>query len=97
LPDDSASRAASEMSRQGSTSLREAWHALWRRRRFIATIEAALLALCILYCLIAPNKYEASASVEMRRRPSPRPPFLLHLWRLRPWPAFCAAISSPGA
>ena len=57
------------MSRQGSTSLREAWHALWRRRRFIATIEAALLALCILYCLIAPNKYEASASVELRTAP----------------------------
>ena len=69
FPDDSAPRAASEVPWLGSTSLRDAWHALWRRRRFIAVIEAALLALCILYCLIAPNQYEASASVELRTAP----------------------------
>ncbi len=42
---------------------------VWRRRRFIATIEASLLLACILYCLIAPNQYEASARVELRTAP----------------------------
>ncbi len=69
LPDDATPPIADDAPRQGSTSLREAWHALWRRRRFIAVIEAALLAACILYCLIVPNKYEASASVELRTAP----------------------------
>jgi polysaccharide export outer membrane protein len=35
----------------------------------IAGIEAALLLLCILYCLIAPRQYEASARVELRTAP----------------------------
>ena len=42
---------------------------MWRRRRFIAVIEAALLLLCLLYCLIAPNQYEANARVELRTAP----------------------------
>jgi polysaccharide export outer membrane protein len=42
---------------------------LWRRRRFIAAIEAALLLGCILYCLVAPNQYEANARVELRTAP----------------------------
>jgi polysaccharide export outer membrane protein len=42
---------------------------LWRRRRFIATIEGGLLLLCLLYWLIAPNQYEAAARVELRTSP----------------------------
>ena len=42
---------------------------MWRRRRLIAAIEAALLLLCLLYCLIAPNQYEADARVELRTAP----------------------------
>ncbi len=41
----------------------------WRRRRFIAAVEAALLVACVLYCLIAPNQYEANARVELRTAP----------------------------
>ena len=43
---------------------------MWRRRRLIAVIEAALLLLCLLYCLIAPNQYEANARVELRTAPT---------------------------
>ncbi len=32
-------------------------------------IEGALLLLCLLYCLIAPNQYEAAARVELRTAP----------------------------
>jgi polysaccharide export outer membrane protein len=49
--------------------LRELGQTVWRRRRFIAVIEAALLLLCLLYCLIAPNQYEANARVELRTAP----------------------------
>jgi len=69
LPDDPAPRAATEAQRSGSTSLRELGQTVWRRRRFIAVIEAALLLLCLLYCLIAPNQYEANARVELRTAP----------------------------
>ncbi len=34
-----------------------------------AAIEGALLLLCLLYCLIAPNQYEAAARVELRTAP----------------------------
>lgn len=69
LPDDSAPHAPAEAPRAASTSLRELGQAVWRRRRFVAVIEAALLLLCILYCLIAPNQYEADARVELRTAP----------------------------
>jgi polysaccharide export outer membrane protein len=70
LPDDSAPQTPTEAARSASTSLRELGQAVWRRRRFIATIEAALLLLCFLYCLIAPNQYEANARVELRTAPA---------------------------
>ena len=69
LPDDSTPHAPAEAPRPASTSLRELGQAVWRRRRFIAVIEAALLLLCLLYCLIAPNQYEANARVELRTAP----------------------------
>jgi polysaccharide export outer membrane protein len=52
-----------------STSLRELWQVLWRRRRFVAIIEGTLLVACVLYCLIAPNQYEAAGRVELRAAP----------------------------
>jgi len=69
FPDDPAPQAATEAQRSGSTSLRGLGQAVWRRRRFIAAIEAALLVACLLYCLIAPNQYEANARVELRTAP----------------------------
>jgi polysaccharide export outer membrane protein len=42
---------------------------VWRRRYFVALIEGALLVACILYCLIAPNQYEAAGRVELRAAP----------------------------
>ncbi len=52
-----------------STSLRELWVVLVRRRLLIASIEGGLLLVCLLYCLIAPNQYEARARVELRTAP----------------------------
>jgi len=53
-----------------STSLRELWQVLVRRRRLLFSAVGGLLLLCLLYCLIAPNQYEASASVAMRTSPT---------------------------
>jgi polysaccharide export outer membrane protein len=69
LPVDSARRTPTETPRSASTSLRELGQAAWRRRRLIAVIEAALLLLCLIYCLIAPNQYEADARVELSTAP----------------------------
>jgi len=55
--------------RPASTSLRDLWRVVRRRRRFVATILGALLVACILYCLIAPNQYEAVGRVELRAAP----------------------------
>jgi uncharacterized protein involved in exopolysaccharide biosynthesis len=70
LPDDSAPRAPAGAPRAASTSLRELGQTVWRHRRFVAVIEAALLLLCLLYCLIAPNQYEADARIELRTAPA---------------------------
>jgi polysaccharide export outer membrane protein len=43
---------------------------LTRRRRLVGAVLGGLLLACLLYCLIAPNQYEASAKVEMRTSPS---------------------------
>ncbi len=68
-PNGSVPRAATEPGQSATTSLHGLWRVLWRRRRFIALIEGALLLACLLYCLIAPNQYEASARVELRTAP----------------------------
>jgi polysaccharide export outer membrane protein len=41
-----------------------------RRRRLVASVVGGLLLLCLLYCLLAPNQYEASARVELRTSPA---------------------------
>jgi polysaccharide export outer membrane protein len=52
-----------------TVSLRELARLLLRRRWLVLSIEAGLLALCLLYCLLAPRTYEARARVEMRATP----------------------------
>ena len=69
LPEGLAPQQQAETQRPGSTSLRELWQFIWRRRRFIAAVESGLLLACLLYCLVAPNQYEASARVELRAAP----------------------------
>lgn len=66
---DHAASARSSTVRPASTSLRHLWRVIWRRRRFVGAIEAALLVACILYCLVAPNQYEATGRVELRAAP----------------------------
>jgi polysaccharide export outer membrane protein len=41
-----------------------------RRRKLAALVVGGLLTLCLLYCLIAPNQYEAVAKVELRTSPA---------------------------
>ena len=62
-PRDSAVRHSS------ATSLRELWQVLFRRRRFVGSVVGGLLLLCILYCIVMPNQYEASAKVALRQAP----------------------------
>jgi polysaccharide biosynthesis/export protein len=47
-------------------SLRELGEVLVRRRRLVGSVMGGLLLACLLYCLIAPNQYEASAVVALR-------------------------------
>jgi polysaccharide export outer membrane protein len=46
------------------------WRVLARRRRAVFGIEGGLLLACLLYCLIAPNEYEATARVALRVAPA---------------------------
>ena len=69
LPGDSAPRAPLSNLPPASASLRDLWQALCRRRRLIAAVQAGLLLLCLLYCLLAPNQYEATAQVELHTGP----------------------------
>jgi polysaccharide biosynthesis/export protein len=41
-----------------------------RHRWFVLGTVGGLLALCVLYCLIAPNQYEATARVALRMQPT---------------------------
>ena len=52
------------------TSLRALGETVVRRRRLVASVLGGLLLACLLYCLIAPNQYEASARVALRTSPS---------------------------
>jgi polysaccharide export outer membrane protein len=51
-------------------SLRELWEVLVRRRRLVSWVVGGLLLACLLYCVIAPNQYEASARVALRTTPA---------------------------
>jgi polysaccharide export outer membrane protein len=46
------------------------WELLVRRRRFVGSLVGGLPLVCLLYCLIAPNQYEAVASVALRTSPA---------------------------
>ncbi|MGD0521581.1 MAG: SLBB domain-containing protein [Terracidiphilus sp.] len=64
-------RSRADLSRHSSsTSLRSLWEVLVRRRRMVASVLGGLLLLCLLYCLLAPNQYEASARVALRTSPA---------------------------
>ena len=54
---------------RNSRSIHELWGVLARRRRLVGSVVGGLLLACLLYCLIAPNQYEASARVELRATP----------------------------
>jgi len=53
-----------------SLSFRELYQTVMRRRQLAGGVLGGLLLLCLLYCLIAPNQYEASAKVALRTTPA---------------------------
>jgi polysaccharide export outer membrane protein len=63
-------QSASVATQAVSTSFHDFWQILWRRRRLIAGVEGALLLVCLLYWLFAPNEYEATGRVELRTSPA---------------------------
>lgn len=52
-----------------TTSLSSVWDVLVRLRRFVGLVLGGLAAVCLLYCLMAPNQYEAKARVALRTTP----------------------------
>ncbi len=68
MPEDNP--ASHDSSQSSTRSLRELYEVLVRRRRFVGAVVGGLLLLCLLYCLIAPNQYEASASVALTQTPA---------------------------
>jgi len=55
--------------RSSTRTLSELWSVLVRRRRLMGWVVGGMLLACLLYCLIAPNQYEASAKVALRTSP----------------------------
>ncbi|MFY9853789.1 MAG: SLBB domain-containing protein [Terracidiphilus sp.] len=53
-----------------SKSLAELREVLVRRRRLVGSVVGGLLLACLLYCLVAPNQYEATATVALRTSPA---------------------------
>ena len=55
---------------ESSTSMRALARVLIRRRRLVVAVVGGLLLVCLLYCLIVPNEYEAQARVALRVTPA---------------------------
>jgi len=53
-----------------TTSLRGFWEVVVRRRLTVALTVLGLLIACLLYCLLAPKEYEATAEVALRTIPA---------------------------
>jgi polysaccharide export outer membrane protein len=56
--------------RNSTMSLRDLGEVLLRRRRLIGSVVGGLLVACLIYCLAAPNQYEASAKVALSTAPA---------------------------
>lgn len=69
-PPGTQAECVTSASHSGSyASLRDLGQTLMRRRRLALSIVVGLLLACLLYCLVAPNQYDAQASVELRTSP----------------------------
>ena len=60
---DAAAGGASR--RNSSQSFGQLWSAIYRNRRLFLATVGTLLGACLLYCLIAPHEYEATARVAL--------------------------------
>jgi len=64
-----SSRIRYHSARHSYTSLSDSWAIVCRNRRLLLGMVGAFAAACLLYCLIAPNRYEATGKVELRGAP----------------------------
>ncbi len=65
-PERACDAASSRVPQRNSTqSFSELWSAIMRNRSLFLSIVGSLLGACLLYCLIAPNEYEATARVAL--------------------------------
>jgi polysaccharide export outer membrane protein len=55
--------------RDSSVSLRELWRSLRHDARVFLGIVVGMLLVCLIYCVLAPNVYEATAGVALRGAP----------------------------
>ena len=62
--------APTNAERNSIRSLRELLEVLIRRRRLVCSVVGGLLLACLLYCIVAPNQYEATAKVALRTSPA---------------------------
>ena len=69
-PDHDGQPGAGAGRHSSSTSFRELLDVLVRRRLLVVALVGGLLLLCLAYCLVAPNQYEASAKVALRMGPA---------------------------
>jgi uncharacterized protein involved in exopolysaccharide biosynthesis/protein involved in polysaccharide export with SLBB domain len=67
----SVARSNGPLTRHGSaTSFRALGKIVVRRRGLVLGIEFGLLAACLIYCLVAPNQYEATGRIQLRGTPA---------------------------
>lgn len=64
------SSAAPHTRNNSATSFSALIELVRRRRRLVLAIECGLLAGCLIYCLIAPNQYEAVGRIQLRSAPA---------------------------
>jgi polysaccharide biosynthesis/export protein len=67
--DAAANRLVQANARDSSRSLAELWLTVRRNGGLFFGVVGALVAACLLYCLIAPSEFEASGEVELRSAP----------------------------
>jgi polysaccharide export outer membrane protein len=63
------SEASSTARNQSDSSISELWQLTCRNGRFIILIVGGLLVLCLVYCAVTPNVYEAGARIALRDAP----------------------------
>ena len=70
MADSDVQAPAAVMRDESTYSIRELVGVLRRRRDFFLSVVLGLATLCVIYCLVAPNQYEAEAKAALRMQPA---------------------------